>query len=148
MMTIQAVNESWHDQLVALAKSSPYTKDFSNRLMFSSDDAYRKGWICGTFLTEPAGTRQLKPIAMSCVRHKTRVPETMLYFVVVHPKYRQEGHAMRLLRWVMLRSPHDKMALNVMKDNKPALAFYAKNGFQVDGEAMQGEALRMSRIFP
>lgn len=129
-----------HKELVRLANSSIYTKDFSNQLMFSGPDAYRKGWI--TIALDGS-----KIVGMSCVRHKVRVPETMLYFVVIEPDYRSRGIGEELLGHVMQHGPHSKMALNVMKENERAIKFYKRLGFRVAGETMKGQALKMEREY-
>ena len=138
MKTIRRATIQDHDRLVKLAKQSKYTKDFSNAVMFSSPAAYDKGWI---WLAENA---QGEAVGLACVRHKSREPKTMLYFVVVDERERGHGIAFDLLKVVMQNAPHSRMQLNVMKDNE-ALKFYQKHGFQIVGEAIKGEAWALEK---
>ena len=139
-LVLEEAGQDDHKELVAIAKTSPYTKDFSNALMFSSQAAYDKGWIMKASLDGGV-------VGLTCVRHK-RNGVTMLYFVTVRPEHRSYGIGEKLLRWVMMRGPHDRMQLNVMKDNAKAVAFYLRLGFAVVGEAMKGQAHCMEKTFP
>ena len=130
-----------HKKLVKLAAQSKYTRDFSNAMMFSSEAAYEKGWI---LCVEDA---KGDIVGLSCVRHKVRAPETMLYFLVVDAAHRKNGLAELLLNSVMLQGPHNTMRLNVMKDND-AVGFYNKLGFKViSDEALKGEAFQMEKVW-
>ena len=129
-----------HDNLVKLAKTSKYTKDFSNAVMFSSPAAYAKGWI------KLVENERREVLALSCVRHKSREPKTMLYFLVVAEECRGKNIASQLLDTVMASSPHKIMQLNVMKDNE-ALKFYQKLGFAIVGEAMGGTAYALEKEY-
>lgn len=129
-----------HAAIVKVAKSSKYTRDFTNTVMFSSDAAYEKGWIR---VMEHEG----EIVGFTCVRHKTRQPKTMLYFVAVAPEFRRNGLGWIMLEEAMAAGPHSTMELNVMKDNE-ALKFYERNGFRIVGEAMKGQAYRLEREFP
>lgn len=140
-MKLRVATPADHDEIVKVAKTSKYTRDFSNRVMFSSDAAYEKGWIR---VAEEDG----KIVGFTCVRHKVRDPKTMLYFVTVLPEYRRKGVAFLLLEETMHASPHTTMELNVMKDNEAAISFYNRHGFRIAGEAMGGEAHRLEREFP
>lgn len=135
-MMIRNLTPDDHKEAVRLAKTSPYTKDFSNRVMFSSDAAYAKGWIRGLLDTSGAIS------GFYCVRQKTRVPETMLYFIVVAPEARSRGVGKLLLDDMKARSPSGKIALNVMKENR-AVQFYLREGFVVVGDSLGGKAHRM-----
>lgn len=138
-ITFRPARVEEHNQLVTLARQSPYTKDFSNRVMFSSDAAYEKGWIT---VAEQDG----KIVAMSCVRHKVRDPETMLYFVVVDRHCRSRAIGRRLLQHVMDEGPWETMRLGVMKENKRAVAFYLELGFRiVHDRHYGGEAYLMEK---
>ena len=70
--SIRAATPDDHPDILAVTKTSKYTKDFSNRVMFSSDAAYEKGWI---MIAENPGTKML---GFTCVRHKVREPVTMV----------------------------------------------------------------------
>lgn len=140
-VTYRAATEADHKELVKIAKSSEYTKDFSNRVMFSNTAAYEKGWIRVAVQLE-------RIVGFTCVRHKARTPETMLYFVTVDPEVRSQGIGEGLLNDVMEHGPHRLMALNVMKKNTRAVKFYKRLGFTIAGEAMDGNAHRMEREWP
>lgn len=129
-----------HADLVRLAKTSKYTQDYSNAQMFSSENAYAKGWIR---VAEIDGV----VVGLTCVRHKTRHPETMLYFVVTHPDYRSQSLGEQMLNDVMLHSPHRVMRLNVMKDNERAVNFYLRLGFKVVGTAIGEQALSLEKEY-
>lgn len=138
-LLVEEATKADHKELVRIAKTSKYTKDFSNSLMFSSDVAYAKGWIMKAILNG-------KIVGLSCVRHK-RDGTTMLYFVTIDPECRSKGIGEKLLTWVMMRGPHQRMRLNVMKDNTKAIAFYDRLGFAVVGEAMKATAWQMEKTF-
>lgn len=143
---IRDANEDCHDWIVDVAKTSTYTKDFTNRLMFSPASAYEKGWIKIAVDTEGEWQGELDNIVgFTCVRHKTRVPETMLYFITVLPHLRSLGIGERLIEAVMRDGPHSVMSLNVMKENTAAVRFYRRMGFEIAGDALKGQAHRMTR---
>jgi ribosomal protein S18 acetylase RimI-like enzyme len=121
MLVIEdAVYETDHKALCKLAKTSKYTKDFSNEQMFSSPGHYAKGWVQKAHLLVHD---EVMLVGFSCVRHKVREPKTMLYFVTVDPEHRSHKVGERLLEWRMMTSPHKVMELNVMKSNERAVAF-------------------------
>lgn len=127
-----------HAALVKLAKTSPYTSDFSNRIMFSSDAAYGKGWIRMMY-QDPAS-----PLGFYCVRHKSRgEKETVLYFITVHPDWRSKGIGESLIEDLKRRAPAGIIHLNVAKANSRARAFYESHGFNAIDESLGGEAWRM-----
>lgn len=136
-MRVEAANRDRdHNELVKLAKSSKYISAFSS-IMFSSEDAYRKGWIrvardeCGELL------------GFTCVRHKVRTPETMLYFVMVDPAFEGSGVGQMLMADLERESPHERIALKVMNDNVRAIALYKKLGYIEAGPAYDGEGTVM-----
>ena len=128
-----------HEEIVKLAKLSEYTKDFSNRLMFSSDTIYAKGWIRIVETTNIIG--------FSCVRHKVRAPVTMLYFIGICPEHRNEGIGETMIEQIMAFGPHYIMQLNVMKSNR-ATRFYTRLGFVTTEEVFEGKGLRMEKRWP
>ncbi len=135
-VAIGAASSAEHDKLLAIAKTSPYTKDFSNRVMFSSDAAYAKGWIRAAYLNG-------EPIGFYCVRHKSRDDkETALYFITVAPSYRDLNVGAILMEDLKAQSPRRHIRLNVAKDNR-AKSFYDSHGFVVTGEGLGGAAHRM-----
>ena len=122
-----------HVKLVKLAKSSPYTSHFSNRLMFSSDAAYHKGWI--RFLYDSADPDN--PMAFTCVRHKSRGNRaTMLYFLTVRPDLRSKGLGAVMVNDLKEQAPAKIVELSVAKRNDRALEFYKLHGFEVVGESL------------
>mgnify|MGYP000844613663 CR=1 FL=1 len=139
-VTFRKAVEEDHVALVKLAKTSKYTKDFSNRVMFSSPLVYEKGWIA---VAEVKG----QIVGFSCVRHKTRWPETVLYFIIIDEAYRSLKIGEKLIEYVMNDGPHTSMRLNVMKDNEAAKRFYDRLGFNVVGYAINGDAYSMTKEF-
>lgn len=136
---IRQATQDEHKEILAVAKTSKYTRDFGSH-MFSSEGAYEKGWIT-------VAVHHEKIVGLACVRHKVRAPETMLYFVTVLPDMRSQRIGERLLQYVMDEGPHSRMALNVMKENEAAVRFYRRLGFTIVGEALDGDAHRMERDF-
>jgi ribosomal protein S18 acetylase RimI-like enzyme len=140
-----AIKEQDHKALVALAKTSKYTKDFSNEVMFSSEAAYAKGWI------RLAENEDGEPIGFYCVRHKVRAPVTMLYFIVVHPDCRDHGVGELLMEDLEQQARAQckvgqayAIHLNVAKDNTGAIRFYERLGFNIIGDhAIKGTAFTM-----
>jgi len=141
-LKFRAATPADHAELVKLAKTTEYTRDFSNKLMFSSDDAYAKGWI-------RVATIEGDIVGFTCVRHKSRKPflETMLYFVVVDPAHRSQGIGELLLEDAMFHGPHTMMRLNVMKKNARAVSFYKRLGFRIAGVSLEGHAYSMEREY-
>ncbi len=117
-----------HPALVKLCKTSKYTKDFSNQQMFSSEDAYQKGWIRLIYAED---TKE-PPLGFTCVRHKSRSPETMLYFIVVEPDVQGLGIGRLLMQDLEKQTPHPRIALKVEKDNKEAIVVYSRLGYCVE----------------
>jgi ribosomal protein S18 acetylase RimI-like enzyme len=135
--TIRNATVDDHKAILAVAKTSKYTKDFGSH-MFSPPSAYEKGWI--KVAVYPDGSI----VGFTCVRHKVREPKTMLYFITVMPEQRSGFIGERLLKRVMEDGPHDIMALNVMKDNR-AVSFYERLGFRIVEDALKGKAHRMEK---
>lgn len=126
-----------HKVLVKLARTSVYTKDFSNAMLFSSPEAYAKGWI--RVHENDGGV----PTGFTCRRDKTRAPITELYFIVVGPEFRGYRIGEQLLHDLFIQSPHHKVGLNVMKENTGAVRFYTRHGFKIVGVGLGGQAWRM-----
>ena len=148
-MMIRPARHSEHRAVLALAKTSKYTRDFGN-MMFSSEDAYNKGWIV---VAEPfMGAQRIfpevpRPWGFYCVRHKVREPATSLYFITVHPDVRFSNLKIgtKLLQHMVRTTPHRRIQLNVMKDNDSAIKFYLRHGFVIAGDGLRGQAHRMVR---
>lgn len=135
---IRTATPADHEAIFRVAKQSKYTKDFSNRVMFSSDAAYEKGWIR---VVEKDG----KIVAFTCVREKVRQPEVVLYFIGIDPSAKRSGVGKALIEDIMHRTKHRRLALNVAKDNEEARAFYESLGFTVVGESLGGSGLALKK---
>lgn len=127
-----------HEAILKVAKQSKYTRDFSNRVMFSSDAAYEKGWIQ---VFELDG----EIVGFTCVREKIRQPEVVLYFITVDKNHGGKGIGHRLINNIRSRTKHRRLVLNVAKDNQEARAFYAALGFTETGESLGGSGLALKR---
>lgn len=133
-----AVETKDHKALCTMARKSVYISSYSS-FMFSSSEAYAKGWIR---IAEEDG----KILGFTCVRHKVRSPETILYFIMVDPDAEQrKGIGTALLEDLYQHCPHKRLVLKVMKKNVQALNFYEKLGYKVECEAYNGEGLQLSR---
>lgn len=127
--TIRAARDDEHDEIVRVAKLSPYTSDFSNRIMFSAKSSYDRGWVRVALAGDGVTTA-----GFACTRDKIRQPECTLYFVGVHPQHQRRGLAWALCRSVMDHSSHKIMVLKCAKSNSQAKALYDKQGFLTTGE--------------
>ena len=136
---IGPANVEQHLQLVKIAKTSEFTKYFSNRIMFSTDQAYEKGWIRVAFDEDTE-----EPVGFYCVRQKVRGDkETMLYFITVKPEWRDKGVGEALLTDMKDNSPSRLIRLNVDKENR-AVHFYERHGFNIiSTEALGGDGFAM-----
>lgn len=136
-MIIRPARYEERDKLCALAKTSKYTKDFSNSQMFSGETHFAKGWIR---VAEIDG----RIVGFTCVRHKVkRTAETVLYFVVVDPAQRGKGVGHALIQDMYDNSPYKTFTLNVMKTNFEAASWYYRMGWLVAGESLGGQALAL-----
>jgi len=138
MIKIRTAGIHEHDKVMEIAKTSKYTRDFSH-MMFSGEAAYQKEWIR---VAEEESTGVL--VGFYCVRHKVRSPETTMYFITVRPGFTKLGVASALLEDLKAQCPNNRIVLNVMNDNKPALGFYAKHGFNTVGPALKGKGVQLS----
>ena len=129
-----------HKELVKLAKKSKYTSDFSNR-MFSGELHYSKGWI------RKAVNRDTGEIVgLTSFRNKSKQPETMLYFIIIHPDAQGWGVGKKLMADLEEQSPHPRVALKVEKENAKAVAFYERLGYVVEGRnEYNGKGLLMAK---
>lgn len=134
----RAEYEKDHKALCSLAKKSPYISSFSSH-MFSSEEAYNKGWIR---LVENA---EGEILGFTCVRHKKRSPETMLYFLMVDPDLRRSGLGRLLMTDLEEQTPHPVIALKVMNDNTTAIAFYRELMYQEVGPCYNGKGVQMAK---
>mgnify|MGYP006272337213 CR=1 FL=1 len=144
MIIVQQADRALHHKaLVAMAKTSTYISSFGSP-MFSGDAAYDKGWVR---MAVNAETDEI--LGFTCVRHKTRSPETMLYFIIVDPDKEGRGIGQRLMADLEEQTPHRRIALKVMKDNERAIEFYRKLGYVVESEdEYKGEGLLMAKELP
>lgn len=142
-MKIRPARVDEHAELVRLARTSPYTRDFSNRMMFSSDAAYERGWIRVADDDEAI-------VGFTCVRHKVRSPVTVLYFIVVNPEKRGGGIGTALMEDLEFQAEahgHRWISLNVAKDNEAAIYMYEKFGYEKRGESLKGTGWRMEKLW-
>jgi len=140
-IAIVPASEEDHKEIMKVAKLSPYTKDFSNSMMFSSVAAYSKGWIR---IAKLEGTGEI--VGFTCVRHKVRDPETVLYFIGVFNLVHSHGIGKQLMADLEEQTPHKRIALNVAKDNPRALSFYESIGFTIEhGDAIKGTANHLTK---
>lgn len=115
-----------HDAINKIGKQTSYCKDFGS-IMFSGEGSYIKGWI------RVAKVAVSGVIAgFSCVRHKVRAPETMLYFIAVDDAWHGEGIGKSLMEDLEKQTPHNRIALKVEKTNEHAIAFYIRLGYIVE----------------
>lgn len=134
----QAEYDKDHKTLCALAKKSKYISSFSS-IMFSSPEAYAKGWI--RLVENGDGT----VLGFTCVRHKKRAPETMLYFLMIDPELRRSGLGRMLMDDLEDQTPHPIVTLKVMNDNPGAIAFYRELMYQEVGPCYDGKGIQMSK---
>jgi ribosomal protein S18 acetylase RimI-like enzyme len=127
MIKYRVAKPDEHDRIVRVARRSPYTKDFSNQVMFSSLASYERGWI------RVADNNGLI-VGFSCIREKVRAPEVVLYFVGVDPAYRRQGIGWGLIKELMRHASHRTLVLKCDRHNKEALALYRSRGFNQYGE--------------
>lgn len=123
-----------HADLCRLAKTSKWTRDYSNH-MFSGSHAYAREWIWGAYEYDPADGNE-RCLGFFCVRHKSRTPATTLYFIVVNQTFQRCGVGQKLLDKLKELAPHPKIDLNVGLENSQARAFYARNGFLEVGSSL------------
>lgn len=144
-MKICVATQEDHKRLCEIARGHYAGSGFSH-FMFSGEAAYQKGWI-RVAVTDiemgnlPAGTI----VGFTCVRQKVRQPETKLYYILVDPRVRRAGIGQLLLDDLIASSPSRKIALDCLKNNAEALAFYRKNGFDIVGESLKGKGHHLSK---
>ncbi len=112
-----------HDIINKIGKQTSYCKDFGS-IMFSSEGAYIKGWIRVAKIAVSGAIA-----GFTCVRHKVRAPETMLYFIAVVKDCNGEGIGKALMADLEKQTPHNRIALKVEKTNEHAIAFYTRLGY-------------------
>jgi ribosomal protein S18 acetylase RimI-like enzyme len=152
-MNIRPATKADHAVLSKIAASHRAGQGFTH-FMFSGDAAYEKGWIR---VVEMDG----RIVGFTCVRHKARQPKTMLYYIIVDKDYRSGslktgpsggtipivGVGQALLDDLIKTTPHRCIELSCLKDNEPALKFYAKNGFAQQGEALKGKGWHLEKAW-
>ena len=136
---IRAAQQDEHAAVMQVARQSPYTRDFSNHI-FSGETAYAKGWI-------RVAMHQERIVGFTCVRHKVREPSTSLYFIGVDSEFRDKGIGSQLLEDLMQQCPNPCIAVNVMNENEGALRFYARHGFNSQGEALKGKGVHLTKVW-
>lgn len=137
-MRIRGAKRGDHDAIVKLARQSKFVRDFSSH-MFSSEAAYEKKWI-------RVAMKGKRIVGFTCVRHKVRAPETVLYFIGVDKDTQREGIGFELMRDLQDQSPHKRIALNVDKTNIEAIGMYTRLGYEIEhGDALNGTAHHMAK---
>lgn len=124
-----------------LSRQSHFTRDYS-ALWFSNAEAYEKGWIT---VAEHVVGRVERLVGFSCVRHKVREPETMVYFLGVDREFQRQDIGSMLIDDVIRSSPHSIISLNCAKANVGALDFYRYCGFVIAGDSAGGTGFRLTR---
>lgn len=138
-MNIISANKPEHHKLLSkLGRTNKYTEYYDGHF-FSHDKAYENGWIRIAII-------EGQIVGLSCVRHKVRTPETMVYYIVVHPDFQGRGIGTALLADLEARSPHARIVLKTMKSNTQAFDFYKKHGYKVESEnEYKGEGYLMAK---
>ncbi len=125
--TIEQANRDLnHNTIQKIGKQTSYCKDFGS-IMFSSEESYLKGWIRVAKIAVSGAIA-----GFTCVRHKVRSPETMLYFISVAEFAQGEGIGKALMADLEEQTPYKRIALKVEKVNGHAIAFYTRLGYTTE----------------
>lgn len=136
----EAARDWDHDEIMVIARQSPYTKDFSNRI-YSSEEMYNKDWIGVAY------EHDSEYIAgFVCVRHLVRRPYTSLYFLGVDKNHKRQGVGTALLKWVIDETPHKEIRILVANKNREALRFWKAKGFKKFEKKDENSSLYRLRI--
>lgn len=129
-LTFRTAVEADHPLICAIARESPYTKDFGNTIMFSGPAHYAKGWI------RVAMIQGGHIVGFTCRREKVRVPRTKLYFLGAYSSFRRQGMGSALVCDLQNSIPPGRgdIELSCARDNLAARALYLKLGFSVERE--------------
>lgn len=128
MIEVIQATHALHASIVAVSKTTRWTRDFTNQ-MFSSPERYAEGTVYAACVSD--GGLHGPVVGFACVRHLKRRPETNVYFVGVAPEWRSLGVGEQLLRRIAADSPHKNVILKVAQDNTHARSFYERMGFIV-----------------
>lgn len=145
-VSVRPATQADHKRLADIAKQHRAGSGFTH-FMFSGEAAYQKGWIRVAEAKGEGIEGGSKIVAFTCVRHKVRVPKTMLYYILVDKDARRIGVGNLLLDDLMQQSPHRCIELSCLKDNPEALAFYAKHGFFQRGESLKGKGWHLEKTW-
>lgn len=129
-IVIRQATIALHKSICQIAKQSPYTKDFSNKI-FSGEDCYDAGRVRVLFV-------DTKLVGFSCFRFRKRGRVLVLYFIGVESDYRGKGYGEVLMDDLWAYS-QGVIELKVMKDNR-ATNLYTRLGYTKVGEAYDGKA--------
>jgi len=124
-ITVRRARLSEHNSILKVARTSPYTSGFGNRL-YSGPENYAKGWIV-------VAKDGRKTVGGASIRHATRKPQTTVYDIFTAPAEKRSGVARKMLEFILLESPWDRVVLNVDIRNEEALDFYERVGFIESG---------------
>jgi ribosomal protein S18 acetylase RimI-like enzyme len=133
--------EADHNEICALAKQSKFTKHYSNRMMFSTSEAYNSGWIHVMVDTNNNG----KIVAMYCIRVKKKTNAVKIYFITVDEKLRGKGVGDFLLNYIIDNFPDRRVELSVEHENTTAHQFYVNRGF-VLAQVQKSKMIDMIRV--
>jgi RimJ/RimL family protein N-acetyltransferase len=142
-----------------LCKQHRYTKSFDG-LMFSRMEFYERSEI--RVMVDLQAKSELNPhgiIGFSNFYHKIRTPATKIYFFVTDKDHLRRGVAGCLFEDMVLhmplwtKNPRDPRAewqtryieLDVNKTNPPAIAFWERLGFTVQGSSCKDTCYYMTR---
>jgi ribosomal protein S18 acetylase RimI-like enzyme len=122
----RVATEQDHEAIVLVTKLSPYTKDFSNQMMFSSAVSYAKGWM-------RVAVSRGEIVGFTCRREKSRVNRTKLYFLGVREDHKRRGIGRALVDDMQQRLPPAKatIELSCALGNEAARLLYLGLGFRI-----------------
>ena len=137
-MIAPAVKLRDHDEILAIAKQSKFTRDYGH-MMFSDEAMYEKGWIRMMMINGQI-------VGFTCVRHKVREPKTKLYFIAVRDGWKNARLGEALMEDLALNTPHKLIELDVDKKNEKVLPFYYRLGYELlHDQAIKGTAYRLEK---
>lgn len=134
-LTIRVAKFNEHKTICAIARQHKFTRDFSN-MIFSGVECYDEERIR---VAEQDGAI----VGFTCFRKRKRDSVTVLYFIAVDSAKAARGVGSRLLE-ELERGASNGVELKVNKAN-PAVEWYRKRGYGVEGEAYHGEGLVMRK---
>lgn len=110
----------------SLAKlSGRFARDFASILFIrrSLEQLYRSEAVLGAFARESL-------VGFCCCKHLVRKPHSSIYYMGVHPEFRQLGAGKALVQSALRASPWHRLELVCEEDNTEGMAFYKALGFR------------------